>query len=65
MKAYDDITSVAQIIMTSEGHPITWITSDGAAKKEGELLGENTAASEGAVTFGTVSLGAKNYYQNN
>ncbi|ACQ68065.1 phage capsid protein [Candidatus Hamiltonella defensa 5AT (Acyrthosiphon pisum)] len=58
MKAYGGIASVAQILMTSDGQPITWSTSDGTAE-EGELLAENTAVSEGDVTFGTASLGAK------
>ncbi|WP_334472414.1 phage major capsid protein [Arsenophonus sp. PmNCSU2021_1] len=58
MKAYGGIASVAQIIMTSDGQAITWSTSDGTAE-EGELLAENTAVSEGDVTFGTASLGVK------
>jgi HK97 family phage major capsid protein len=52
MKAYGGIASVAQILNTSNGQDITWSTSDGTAE-EGELLAENTAASEGDVTFGT------------
>ncbi|WP_312773035.1 phage major capsid protein [Atlantibacter hermannii] len=58
MKAYGGIASVAQILNTSNGQDITWSTSDGTAE-EGELLAENTAASEGDVTFGTATLGAK------
>ncbi|MGX8943243.1 phage major capsid protein [Symbiopectobacterium sp. Eva_TO] len=58
MKAYGGIASVAQILTTSDGQTITWSTSDGTAE-EGELLAENTAVSEGDVTFGTASLGAK------
>lgn len=58
MKAYGGIASVAQILNTSNGQDITWSTSDGTAE-EGELLAENTAASEGDVTFGTAILGAK------
>lgn len=58
MKAYGGIVSVAQILNTSNGQDITWSTSDGTAE-EGELLAENTAASEGDVTFGTAILGAK------
>lgn len=52
MKAYGGIVSVAQILNTSNGQDITWSTSDGTAE-EGELLAENSAASEGDVTFGT------------
>ncbi|WP_241597363.1 phage major capsid protein [Rosenbergiella epipactidis] len=58
MKAYGGIASVAQILSTANGQPIEWATSDGTTE-EGELLGENTAASEEDVTFGTASLGAK------
>ncbi|MEF9890838.1 phage major capsid protein [Citrobacter sp.] len=58
MKAYGGIVSVAQILNTSNGQDITWSTSDGTAE-EGELLAENSAASEGDVTFGTAILGAK------
>lgn len=58
MKAYGGIASVAQILNTSNGQDITWSTSDGT-EEEGELLGENTAASEQDVEFGTAILGAK------
>lgn len=58
MKAYGGIASVAQILRTSNGQDITWSTSDGTGE-EGELLGENTAASEQDVEFGTAILGAK------
>ncbi|MDE9557708.1 phage major capsid protein [Xenorhabdus bovienii] len=58
MKAYGGIASVAQILSTSTGQTIEWVTADGTAE-EGELLGENTAASEEDTLFGTESLGAK------
>ena len=58
MKAYGGIASVAQILSTANGQPIEWATSDGTTE-EGELLGENSAASEEDVTFGTANLGAK------
>ncbi|WP_272693817.1 phage major capsid protein [Providencia sp. PROV039] len=58
MKAYGGIASVAQILNTSNGQDITWSTSDGT-EEEGELLGENAAASEQDVEFGTAILGAK------
>lgn len=57
MKDYGGIAGVARIIVTDGGNVIEWPTSDGTAE-EGELLGENQAASEGDVTFGTGSLGA-------
>ena len=55
MKDYGGIASVAQILNTSNGQDIDWATSDGTAE-EGELLGENVAASEGDVTFGGATL---------
>ena len=59
MKAYGGIAGISQILTTSNGQDITRSTSDGTAE-EGELLGENTAASEQDVEFGTAILGAKN-----
>ncbi|EDM47761.1 phage major capsid protein [Marinobacter algicola] len=58
MKDYGGLASVAQILNTENGQPIEWPTSDGTAE-EGELLGENTAATEGDVAFGMENLGAK------
>ncbi|MEQ1964963.1 phage major capsid protein [Xenorhabdus khoisanae] len=58
MKAYGGIASVAQILSTATGQTIEWATADGTTE-EGELLGENAAASEEDTTFGTESLGAK------
>lgn len=58
MKAYGGIASVSQVLVTSTGQDITWSTSDGTTE-EGELLAENAAATEGDVTFGTATLGAK------
>ena len=58
MKDYGGLASVSQILNTDSGHTIDWPTSDGTAE-EGELLGENTETSEGDVTFGMASLGAK------
>lgn len=58
MKAYGGIASVAQLLTTSTGQDITWSTSDGTTEV-GELLAENTAATEQDVTFGTAILGAK------
>lgn len=58
MRAYGGIASVSQILTTANGQDIAWSTSDGTTE-EGELLAENTAASESDVTFGTAMLGAK------
>lgn len=58
MKAYGGIANIAQILYTSDGAEIDWPTSDGTAE-EGELIGENTAASEQDTNFGSTSVGAK------
>lgn len=58
MKAYGGIASVAQILNTADGRIITWATANGTAE-EGELIGENAAASEQDTEFGTAELGAK------
>ncbi|MCU6199112.1 phage major capsid protein [Citrobacter cronae] len=58
MKAYGGIANIAQIMYTSDGQEIDWPTSDGTAE-EGELIGENTAATELDTTFGSISVGAK------
>ena len=58
MKAFGGIASVAQIINTDNGRVIAWATADGTAE-EGELVGENTAATESDTEFGTAELGAK------
>jgi len=54
MKAYGGIASVAQILTTSDGRTIEWITADGTTE-EGELIGENTAATEADTSFGIES----------
>ncbi|HDR1156751.1 TPA: phage major capsid protein [Pasteurella multocida] len=58
MKAYGGLAEISQLITTSDGREITWITADGTSE-EGELIGENTAATEQDVSFGSASLGAK------
>lgn len=58
MKAYGGIANIAQVMYTSDGREIDWPTSDGTAE-EGELIGENTAATEMDTEFGSVAVGAK------
>ena len=58
MQDYGGLASVAQILTTETGQSIEWPTSNGTAE-EGELLGENSAATEGDVNFGMETLGAK------
>ncbi|MDG6880953.1 Predicted phage phi-C31 gp36 major capsid-like protein [Phocoenobacter uteri] len=58
MKAYGGISSVSQIITTSHGRNIEWVTADGTAE-EGELVGENTATTESDTSFGVDSIGVR------
>jgi len=58
MKAYGGLANVATLLSTSHGRNIDWVTSDGTAE-EGELLGENKAASELDTFYGIESIGAK------
>jgi len=58
MKAYGGIANISQVMYTSNGQEIDWPTSDGTAE-EGELIGENTAATELDTSFGSASVGAK------
>jgi HK97 family phage major capsid protein len=58
MKAFGGLASVCQVLNTTNGQTIEWATTDGTTE-EGELLGENTEASEGDVAFGSANLGAK------
>lgn len=58
MKAYGGLANIANVINTSHGRDMEWATSDGT-NEMGELVGENTEAGEGDVTFGSAALGAK------
>lgn len=58
MKAYGGIASVSQILNTSDGRTIEWLTADSTAEI-GELIGENQAASEEDTNFGIANLGVK------
>lgn len=60
LKAYGDVRSIAQVIQTDGGNPIDWPTVDETAE-EGEIVGESQSASDGDMTFGTVSIGAHKY----
>ena len=57
LNAYGGIAEVCQLLNTDNGAPIAWAVSDGA-EEEGELIGENQAASEKDVEFGMGSLGS-------
>lgn len=57
MNAFGGIATVCQLLETDNGAPIDWSVAQGESE-EGELLGENAAASEGDVAFGSGTLGA-------
>ncbi len=57
LKAYGGMRGVAGSITTSQGNPLGYPTSDGTSE-EGEWVPENTQASAGDPSFGTVGLNA-------
>lgn len=57
LKAYGGMRAVSNSITTSQGNPLGYPTSDGTAE-QGEWVPENTAASAGDPSFGTVGLNA-------
>ncbi|WP_223639418.1 phage major capsid protein, partial [Rhodobacter sp. TJ_12] len=56
LKAYGGMRAVADVISTESGNPMSFPTSDGTSE-EGELVPENTSATDADPTFGTVPLG--------
>lgn len=60
MKAYGGMREVAEVITTESGGPLSFPTSDGTSEV-GEIVGENTGASLGEVTFGTLPLNTFKY----
>lgn len=58
MKAYGGVAEICQILETDKGNEIYWPTTDGT-EEEGELLGENTVASDEDIEFGSDSVGSK------
>jgi len=55
LKAFGGMRQVAEIITTENGQNWSYPTSDGTAE-EGEIVGQNAAATVGELTFGTVAL---------
>ncbi|GAA0493691.1 phage major capsid protein [Pigmentiphaga daeguensis] len=55
LKAYGGMREVATIITTSGGNPLSFPTTDGTAE-EGELVPENTAATDEDIEFGITTL---------
>ncbi len=55
LKDYNGIRRVASRQVTGSGAQISWPTTDGTGE-EGEILGQNTSASDLDVSFGTVAM---------
>lgn len=60
LKAFGGMRAVATVIQTSQGNPMAWPTSDGTTET-GEILAENTTASDADVSFGTKNLPVYKY----
>lgn len=60
LKAFGGMREVATILTTSSGNSLNFPTSDGTGEV-GEIVSENTVASTGDVTFGTVGLPTYRY----
>lgn len=60
LKAFGGMREVAQIITTESGSALNFPTSDGTGEV-GEIVGENTAAAAGDITFGTLPLNVFKY----
>lgn len=57
LKAYGGMRSVATVIVTEQGNPLSFPTTDGTSET-GELIAENTTATGADPTFGTVAVNA-------
>ena len=55
MKAFGGMRSVATVLRTAKGNPLSFPTSDGTAEV-GEVIAENVTATAADLTFGTKSL---------
>lgn len=60
LKAYGGMRGVATVITTDNGQPLSFPTSDGTSET-GEIVGQNTVATTGEITFGTVGLNVFTY----
>jgi HK97 family phage major capsid protein len=60
LKEFGGIRSIAQVITTSTGNPLSYPTTDGTAET-GELIAENATATDADIVFGTVSLSVYKY----
>lgn len=55
LRAYGGVREVAEVFSTEQGNPLNYPTSDGTSET-GELIAENTTATDADPSFGTVAL---------
>lgn len=60
LKAYGGMRAAADVIRTAGGETMNFPTSDGSAE-EGEIVGQNTAATDADISFGVKSLDVYKY----
>jgi len=60
LKAFGGMRSVAELLTTAQGNPLSYPSTDGTAEV-GELLAENTSAAALDPSFGTVALNVFKY----
>ncbi len=60
LKAYGGMRQVADVFRTAGGEPMQYPTSDGTSE-EGEIVAENTSATDADVSFGTKGLQVYKY----
>lgn len=58
--AHGGMRAVAEVIRTAQGNPMSFPTSDGTTE-EGEIIAENTTATDLDISFGTKSLPVYKY----
>ncbi len=56
LKAFGGMRSVAEILQTAQGNPMTFPTSNGTAET-GEIVAQNATVSASGIVFGTIGLG--------
>lgn len=60
LKSFGGMRDVATVVQTSMGNPMSFPTSDGTSET-GEIIAENTTATDADVAFGTKSLPVYKY----
>lgn len=60
LKAFGGMRSLATLMVTAEGNPLNFPTSDGTSET-GEIVAENAAASGADITFGSAAVNPYKY----